>query len=441
MTTEPMIVDTTRVVVPAKVLPQKTILIAVPTNKYIEPETMKSIYDQEIPPGYKTTFQFFYGYQIDQIRNLIADWAVKYDYLWAIDSDMSFPPDTLKRLLAHDKDVVSGLYIQRKPGQHILELYRNGRNIPYNDIKGLGLIEVDGCGFGCVLIKSEVLRAVGYPQFVYKSAINHANTVSEDTYFCLKAKERGYKVWADTSILCNHHGSTVFVVDPTPVKSTFDRLLELSNTRLLPKAHVDYLHQLGQQGIQPKVIYDIGACVLHWTREAVGVWPQARYIAFDAMEESAEIFKHFNVPHHIGVLSDVDGKKVSFHKNVQHPGGNTYYKENEEINPNTRNYFTEDNVFERETITLDTLVKTHDLPLPDMIKMDVQGAEMDVLKGAESTLQQCKYLILELQKVEYNKGAPLREEVFEYLKSIGFTGTFIPFSDNGPDGDFFFTRQ
>jgi len=431
----------TSATLPVSASTKKTILIAIPTNKYIEPETMKSIYDQEIPPGYETTFQFFYGYQVDQIRNLIADWALKFDYLWAVDSDMSFPPDTLKRLLAHDKDVVSGLYIQRKPGQHILEIYRQGRNVPYADIKGLGLIEVDGCGFGCVLVKSEVIRAIGYPQFVYKSAIDHRNTVSEDTYFCLKAKEKGYKVWADTSILCNHHGSSVFVVDAAPVKTAFDRLLELSNTRLLPTAHVNYLHKLGQDGIQPTVIYDIGACVLHWTREAVGVWPQAKYFAFDAMEESADIFKHFNVPHFIGVLSDEDDKEVTFYKNVTHPGGNTYYQENQEINPNTVNYFNDSNKTVRKTVTLDTIVRTQGLPLPDLIKMDVQGAELDVLKGAENTLKQCNHLILELQKVEYNKGAPLREEVFEYLKSIGFTGTFVPFSDNGPDGDFYFTRQ
>lgn len=47
----------------------KNILIAVPTNKYIEPETMKSIYDLEVPDGYKTHFQFFYGYSRSQVKN------------------------------------------------------------------------------------------------------------------------------------------------------------------------------------------------------------------------------------------------------------------------------------------------------------------------------------------------------------------------------------
>jgi GT2 family glycosyltransferase len=190
----------------------KKILIAIPTNKYIEPETFKAIYDLRVPDGYETEFQYFYGYCVDQVRNLICHWAERYDYLFSVDSDISFTNDTLEKLLAHDKDVVSGLYIQRIPNTHTLEIYRQGRNVPYSDIKDRGLVEIDGCGFGCVLVKSEVIRKIGYPQFVYKSAIDHKNTVSEDVYFCLKAKEHGFKIWADTSILCRHHGATIYEV-------------------------------------------------------------------------------------------------------------------------------------------------------------------------------------------------------------------------------------
>lgn len=419
----------------------KTILIAVPTNKYIEPETMKSIYDLIVPAGYKTEFQFFYGYQIDQIRNLIADWAKRYDYLFSVDSDVSFPPDTLAKLLAHDKDVVSGLYIQRKPGQHILELYREGRNIPYNDIKGLGLVEVDGCGFGCVLVNSNIIRKMEYPHFLYRSAIDHRNTLSEDVYFCIKAKSLGAKIYADTSVQCEHIGSTKFIVDPNPPKNAFERLMELSNQRLLPQAHVQYLHQMKERGVAPKVVYDLGACVLHWTREAVNIWPQAEYFAFEAMPESKQLFDYFGVKNHIGVFSDVDGRMVKFYQNTNHPGGNSYYKENIEFNPNVDNYFTDTMVRHVPAITLDTAVQQSGFPLPDLIKMDVQGAELDILKGAPKCLANATDVILELQKVEYNKGAPLRDEVINYM---GLQGFYLknegPFCNNGPDGDYHFTR-
>jgi len=199
-------------------IPKKKILIAIPTARNIEAETFKSIYDLETPDGYDVTFQYFYGYSVDQVRNLIADWTVNgFDYLFAVDSDISFPKDTLRKLVAHDRDLVSGLYIQRKPGQHVLEVYKFNdhggvTNIPIEEIQGRGLVEIASCGFGCVLIKAKVFREVGYPQFVYHSAINHANTISEDVDFCRKALSKGFSLWADTSVLCNHTGSWTFQV-------------------------------------------------------------------------------------------------------------------------------------------------------------------------------------------------------------------------------------
>jgi FkbM family methyltransferase len=411
----------------------KKILIAYPTAKNIEPKSFKSVYDLQIPEGYTTELQYFYGYQVDQVRNLIAEWSKNYDYLFAVDSDIAFKPDTLKKLLSHDKDIVSGLYIQRKPGKQILEIYKNGRNVPYSELKNKGLVEIDSCGFGCVLIKSDVIRSMEYPHFLYKSAIDHKNTLSEDTYFCIKAREKGFKVYADTSILCEHIGQTSFVIEEQ--ESTFDKLLDLSNRRLLPIPHVSYLQKLKEEGTSPKVVYDIGACVLHWTREAVNIWEDAKYIAFEAMDECKLLYDHFAIEHNMGLLSSQDGKTIEFYQDIDNPGGNSYYKE-------TTGKFTDEHKIVKTSRTLDSVVKERNFPKPDMIKMDVQGAELDIIKGAKETLKHCKNLILELQKVEYNKGAPLKNDVIDYLQSIGFElVSKEPFSNNGVDGDYHFRKK
>ena len=195
----------------------KKILIAIPTNKYIEPETYKAIYDLTVPEGYKVEFQFFFGYQVDQIRNLIAKWGEHYDYLFSVDSDISFDKDTLVKMLAHDVDIVSGLYIQRIPGTHSLEIYEasnNGgsRRIPFVKVKDTPFLEIVGCGMGCALIKGKVFREVGYPQYTYHSALDHNNTLSEDVDFCRKARAKGFKIWADTTIRCKHTGNSTFEV-------------------------------------------------------------------------------------------------------------------------------------------------------------------------------------------------------------------------------------
>jgi FkbM family methyltransferase len=432
---------------------KKKILIAIPTARNIEPETFKSIYDLIIPEGYEATFQYFYGYNIDQVRNLIADWVVKgFDYLFSVDSDISFPPNTLSKLLSHDKDVVSGLYIQRKPGLHILEIYEHNQNggvsnMPYEKLKGRPLVEIAGCGFGCALVKAEVMCEIGYPQFKYYSAIDHRNTVSEDVDFCRKARDKGFKIWADPSVLCSHTGSFTFNVDnaitAAPDVTPFniqDRLRELGSQRLIPRNHVDYLAKLKNEGFEPKVIYDIGACVLHWTNEAQRIWDRAKYVVFEAMDSSEFLYKERNLQYHMGVLSDQSGKEVDFYQNDVHPGGNSYYKENEEVNPETVNYFNETHRRRLKTVTLDAVRRLKNFPPPDMIKMDVQGAELDVLKGAVETLSTVKHVILELQVVEYNKGAPLKDDVIAYMDTQGFDCLGI-FSNNGPDGDYHFVRR
>ena len=192
----------------------KKILIAIPTARYIESDTFKSIYDLEVPVGYETTFQCFYGYRVDQVRNLIADWVVNgFDYLFAVDGDVTFAPDTLKKMINHDKDLVSGIYRQRLPEQHI-EIYDlNQKRMNIEDIYEKGLVEIGGCGFGCVLIKRKVFQDIGYPQFEYHHALDHNNTISEDTDFCKKAMSKGFKLWCDTSILCGHIGSTTMHVE------------------------------------------------------------------------------------------------------------------------------------------------------------------------------------------------------------------------------------
>lgn len=192
----------------------KKILIAIPTARYIEPDTFKSIYDLDIPDGYEVDFQYFYGYRVDQVRNLIADWVVRgYDYLFSVDHDVTFKSDTLRNLLSHNKPIVSGIYRQRLPEQMIEIFDTNQNRMHITDVLGHDLVQIGGCGFGCVLVKKEVFRKVGYPQFEYHHAIDHNNTVSEDTDFCRKATRAGFTIWCDPAVLCGHIGSTTMHVE------------------------------------------------------------------------------------------------------------------------------------------------------------------------------------------------------------------------------------
>ena len=92
--------------------------------------------------------------------------------------------------------------------------------------------------------------------------------------------------------------------------------------------------------------------------------------------------------------------KLNFMKIHYTMGGNSIYREQTSYFPDTQYKI-------KETITLDTLVKSKNYPYPDLIKIDVQGAELDIIKGASQCLENASYLILELIKdnIDYNRGA------------------------------------
>lgn len=195
--------------------PRKRIIIGIPTARNIETDTFKSIYRLTKPEGYDVDFECFYGYNIDQVRNLMAHWTVDkgYEYMLFVDYDMILPQDTLVKLLSHDRDIVSGLYIQRRTEEKIPEMYayKNGkdgamRHLTMEEATRGGLLELAACGFGGVLIHRRALEKIGYPYFTYHHSIDFKDTVSEDVDFCMKAKSKGIKIYLDTELMYTHIG-------------------------------------------------------------------------------------------------------------------------------------------------------------------------------------------------------------------------------------------
>lgn len=409
----------------------KKILIGIPTARYIEAETFKSIYDLEVPEGYEVTFQYFYGYRVDQVRNLIADWVVRgFDYLFSVDHDITFPPDTLKKLVAHDRDLVSGVYRQRLEPQQ-LEIYEplgarmSGEELFANNRK---LVGIGGCGFGCVLVKKEVFVGVGYPQFEYYPALDHGNTISEDTDFCKKAIAKGFKLWCDPTILCGHIGSTTMHVQ-IPINPVQTRLRDLSLRDDQPQDHVEYLKNMSAQ---PKVIYDIGACVMHWTKEARKIWPEAKIVMFDGMNHAEFLYKESGLDYYCdGPVGDFT-RWVKYYENPMDPAGNSVFKEDTP-------HFTEEHAVDKKMRSLDDIASERGWAKPDLIKIDAQGAELLILVGAEETLSECQDIIIEMQHQEYNLGAPQKDVVMQYLDEMGFE-LVSQIHIGQIDGDYHFRR-
>lgn len=210
----------------------------------------------------------------------------------------------------------------------------------------------------------------------------------------------------------------------------------------IPKPHIDYLNTIQYK---PSVIFDIGAAVLHWTKEAKCVWPNAKYYAFEAVLEVEEFYKEYGVEYALGVFSDVNDKEITFYEDPVCLGGNSYYRENVVYSPAAAKIYSDSAGKKRLTTTIDTIVSQRRFDLPDFVKIDVQGAELDILRGMTNTLRTVNHLIVELQHVEYNVGAKQINESIPFIESLGFKlvnkNQNLYFCGNGPDADYHFIRE
>ena len=221
----------------------------------------------------------------------------------------------------------------------------------------------------------------------------------------------------------------------------YERFSEILMT---PYDHIDYLYQMKyEQSINPKVIYDIGSNCLHWSKVAQMVWKDSNIFHVDGYDQFEPLYKNKKVNYAIEVLSSVDNKVVTYFQNAKNHGGCSYYELNYKDFPYNQNAFRNQHYSEvkRKTKTLDTLIREKGWPKPDLIKMDVQGCELDIIKGAVNTIRYCPNIILELQNKEYMKGAPMRDEVISYMKSIGYVlSSHFTQNSSDADGDYHFSK-
>lgn len=173
------------------------------------------------------------GYATDQARCFLAQRALKggYDKLLFLDDDMGFPADTVTRLMSHNKPIIAANYVCRvfpvqplaMKGAH--RVYSNGKT---------GLEQVDRAPSGVMLIDTSVFAKLTMPWFQTTfQPHDPENWMSDDVWFCDKARQAGYEIWVDHDLSLQvqhinnfpfHHG---LVEVPAEAKSLADMAKEL----------------------------------------------------------------------------------------------------------------------------------------------------------------------------------------------------------------------
>jgi FkbM family methyltransferase len=154
------------------------------------------------------------------------------------------------------------------------------------------------------------------------------------------------------------------------------------------------------------VVFDIGAHVGFYTLLAsVLVGPEGKVFSFEPVPRNL-FFLHEHLR-----INNISNVKV-IRKAVSNSCGIAYF------GTNASSYtwhFQEDGNLQVETISLDELIAKQFIPIPDFIKIDVEGAEFLVLSGARKLLEANKITIFLA-----THGRDLHRKCCDFLKSINF---------------------
>lgn len=128
---------------------------------------------------------------------------------------------------------------------------------------------------------------------------------------------------------------------------------------------------------------------------------------YNFLSENVHLNKLRNVKAFQAAVSDKAGK-LAFSNSI-HDTANTYLKQSPEF---------KDNLLEVRAVSLDELIESKEIEPPDFIKIDVEGAELDVLQGAQKLFSSHSPVVyLETHNV-HNAGVD--EQCLKWLESQGY---------------------
>ena len=132
-----------------------------------------------------------------------------FTHLLMLDDDMTFPADTVKRLLAARKPFIGANYVKKS----IYEFIAHGMDgKPLNGEGRTGVEEVMAIGLGVCLLELSVVKDIPAPHFAVPWDTQRLGYWGEDFFFCGLLKRNGIQTWVDSDLSreIGHVGSCTY---------------------------------------------------------------------------------------------------------------------------------------------------------------------------------------------------------------------------------------
>lgn len=175
------------------------------------------------------------------------------------------------------------------------------------------------------------------------------------------------------------------------------------------------------QFIQPKYLCDIGANCGQWAYVLHQLNPDLQHVVFfEPQNKFQEKLHSLRLPGVSKVIYQCGLGEKEERLSIKGGTASASFLEATDIQ---EDYFPNSILFAKEEVeikVLDKIYAQNELPYPDLIKIDVQGFELSVLRGAVNVLSQAKCLVIELSFRQFYDGQPPLWEIFKFLEENNY---------------------
>ena len=174
------------------------------------------------------------------------------------------------------------------------------------------------------------------------------------------------------------------------------------------------LARLQRNGFTPELIFDVGAFHGDFAVSALAVWPSARVACFEPLRHGRarieEVRRQFpRIDLHATLVGATEEAGVDMHV------ANT----SSSLRKDAHNADFPVETFPQTTVDA-TIRNSYGGRAPDLLKLDVQGFEMQVLKGSTESIDRIRVVLTELSLLDLHENVPLLHEMIAWLAACGF---------------------
>ena len=183
-----------------------------------------------------------------------------------------------------------------------------------------------------------------------------------------------------------------------------------------------HVNNLWLKKLNINAVIDVGASTGDYALKARSMFPQAKIVSFEPLPNSFKILKQNfkDDKNHLAYNFVLSNQKGVLKFNESSYSGSSSLLAMSKVHTDAYPYSANNNIIEVSANTLDSVFENLNLEENILLKLDVQGAEALVLKGAINSLAKIKVIFIEMSFVELYLGQWLFDELYAFLKQFNF---------------------